>query len=226
MSAVKELADALQQFHTVTLSADDAFLKTLTLWFLTMHFLVSGDSIYYFDCDLQYSGLLAQHYESKNYEASLHVFAPGEKEIVQSLVAFLSLPQESERGIVVVDSLNTLQDLLRENDSKDATRANHELATLLTLLQQFAERGNKLLIIANLTRPRPGAEGSSVWQRNIAGGRISRMKSDAIISIKSAQENRRRSIICTVDYLNEKQTSRGLREGTRYSIEAADIISS
>ncbi len=226
MSAIKELADALRQFHTVTLSADDAFLKTLTLWLLTMHFLASGESIYYFDCDLQYSGLLAQQYEGKCYEASLHLFAPGEKDVLQSLVTLLSLPQEKERGVIVVDSLNMLQDLLRSNDSKDATKANHELATLLTLLQQFAERGNKLLIIANLTRPRPGAEGSSIWERDIAGGRISRMKSDAIISIKSAEENQGRSIICTLDHLNEKQTSRNLREGTRYSIEIVDVISS
>jgi hypothetical protein len=221
-ATISDLADDLKKFGTVTVSADSAPVKTAFLWLLTLHFLEKAKSTFYFDCDLQFSSLLAQQKKPIPNNSLLQLCAPDERRIIDNAIAFLSFTGEQEGGLVVLDTLNTLQNLLRGNVSEDPTKANHETATMLTLFQQFAEKGNKLLLVANLTRSRPpSGDGASNWEKEITGGRMSRIKSDVIISVKALEQSSEPSISCDVEYVSERSAVPGFWEGKNYLFDAS-----
>jgi hypothetical protein len=223
LSIVEDLAQGLKQFGTVTVSADTPLVKTAFTFLLTKYILSEGLDVLYFDCDLQFSSLLAQQEKFPAYRDRLKVVEPQEKEIVDSLAHFLSLPQENNGGgLVVIDTLNSLQNMLRQNLSGDAMTANHDSATVLTLFQQFAEKGNKSLLIANLTRSRPPTVSTAMnWEREITGGRMSRMKSDVILSVK--QMDQKNLILCYVEYVKPRDAE--LWEGENFVLEVPALIS-
>lgn len=220
LSGNSDFAYLIRQLDTTTISADTPIVKTLVAALLVEDFLRSGSTVYYLDCDLQYSSLLAQQDPANVNYSSLHVFAPAEKEIIDKAAEMISRNEtQNARGLVVIDSLNSLQDMLRGDERNDSMKANHESATMLTLFQQFAERADCSLVITNLTRNRPSLS-SAGWEREISGGRMSRLKSDAIVSIK--EQNQGSDVVCTLDYVKQKKPYR-FHQGTSFIVHPNTI---
>jgi hypothetical protein len=228
VSTPRDFLSLVESCDTVTLSSESPILKTLLLAELVRACTGQGGQVFYLDFDLQFSSLTAV---DENFCGdTLHLFAPAEKDVISSVVALLSdfsKPSKGGRGMVVVDSLNSLQNLLIFTDSNtDSMKANRESATLLTLLQQFAERRHCLLVIANLTRARPsnGSGGTAVWEKDIVGGRMSRLKSDAIVSLKQIENSGRPGVQCLVDYVRLEKRSSDLKGGISIELDLPDPI--
>jgi len=115
----------------------------------------------------------------------LRVYQPSEFGVVDAVIDVLSESDLRDGGLIVLDSINTLQTLLRQKDDvTDSKKANHEAAILVTLLQQIAQRYSKLLIITNVSRARPhSSEGSVSWAKEPVGGRMMRYKSGILLTV-------------------------------------------
>jgi hypothetical protein len=185
---LEELSAIIAEFDTVMLSAEEPLLKTALVSQVTNFFLDNKRSIFYIDCDLQYSSWLAQ--QEQDFFRSLKIIMPLEESVVDSIISMISNVQYcAERGIIVLDSLNMLQTMLRRG-GVDAMTSNRQSATIITLLQQFAESVNSSLVITNLTRQRPPSQtGVSHWDSEMTGGRMAKIKSELVVSIAKKDES-------------------------------------
>ena len=87
-------------------------------------------------------------------------------------------------GLIIVDSLNTLQNMLSlEPTITDLKSANHNSAVLVSALQQLARSYSKTIILLSLTKSRPikSDDLEVTWEKGIIGGRMTKFKSDAIL---------------------------------------------
>jgi hypothetical protein len=208
---VNEIASFLARLGTVIISSSNAIFKTAFLLSLVDHFLDRGRAVDYLDCDLLFSSRIAQ--ERSHCRPMLRLIVPDSHDVLNSTISLVSIPRSladpRDQGLLVVDSLNMLQNLLRAAASVDAMIANHQSATLLTLLQRYAEEQRKILLIAALTRQRP-PESSGLkrpWEREIVGGRMSRLKADAILSIEKLPRPKSRmesTVRCDLEYLRNE----------------------
>jgi len=91
-------------------------------------------------------------------------------------------------GMIVLDSLNTLQSLLTaQSSNSDSKVANQKSALVVTLLQQISRFYSRSLLITNITKARPNdakESSSSFWEKVLVGGRMIKFKSDRILSAK------------------------------------------
>ena len=106
-------------------------------------------------------------------------------------------------GLVVIDSLNTLQNLFSVLPSQtDSKVANHRSTIVVSAIQQIARFYSKSIVILNLTKMRPKkSEDGVTWEREIVGGRMTRFKSDAVLfaTEESEAENKNRRIRIEVE---------------------------
>jgi hypothetical protein len=189
------LQNLLSLPQTVTLAIDEPRIKPFLTQSLSAACIQSGHQLHYVDFDLQFSSML-QNLSSKaldemNDGGNLDVFQPreGEQAALEVIDHVESLQKVKQGGLVMLDSLNTLQNMLWKEQSPTAAQvANHKSAILITVLEQFAKFYSKTLLIVNITRSRPKthADGreeqfSVVWEKEIVGGRMLRYKSNAVL---------------------------------------------
>lgn len=192
----------------VSLIYDDPRIKIKMVSDIVHQFLVAQEQILYADYDLQFSSLIqnmSEHDLLPFESANLHVIAMKDPiEMLDSLVAVAGIG-----GLVVIDSLNTLQRLfLRLPTVSDAKTANHRSAVLISAVQETCRSFKKSLLILNLTRSRPKESGQGVtWERDIVGGRIIRFKSSLILSAREIREKSDGATTIGISEVTEKYMS-------------------
>jgi hypothetical protein len=165
---------------------EDPKLKPALMRRLVEIFLSLSD-VLYVDYDLQFSSSL-QNLEYTEYsrmvkKENLLVLQPSDDTI--EFVSQIASIQMRRGGVLILDSLNSLQNILTgaflENESKIA---NQRSALIITILQKLARFYSKSLIIVNVAkaRQRLGKDQSTFWEKSLVGGRMIKFKSDLILS--------------------------------------------
>lgn len=195
MNALKSkshlVADLLGK--TVLIAYDDPQVKLDVVTEIIREFVKANQQVQYLDFDLQFSSLLQ----------NLSIREQDEFRSVQTLPHLsndisdvFALAQSCHQGgIIIIDSFNTLQDLLLLGNLDDSSKANHRTAVVLSLLQELATFYSKTLMILNLTRSRPRMVSEVVrWERDIVGGRMARFKSDSILYARTTTKKGRKTL--------------------------------
>ena len=208
MKQLSTFREDISNLEVVSLIYDDPRIKIKMISDIVNQFLVAQEQILYADFDLQFSSLMQNmsEYDLLPLESTnLHVIATKDPaEMFDSLVTLASIG-----GLVVIDSLNTLQRLyLRLPTVSDAKTANHRSAVLISAVQETCRSFKKSLLILNLTRSRPKGAGQGVtWEREIVGGRIIRFKSSLILSAREIREETDGTTTIGISKLSEKHMS-------------------
>ena len=156
--------------------------------------LVSLGEITYFDYDLQFSSSLQNVSEemfSDWVSRGLTVLQPGDDPF-DLVAASTYLSKMKRQGVFILDSINTLQVLLSENNLTQAAKeANYKSSILLSVLQLTARSFSKSFIVFDLTklRPRVQIDRSISWEKELVGGRMIRYKSDMILFASEAKDS-------------------------------------
>jgi hypothetical protein len=194
VSQTEKFLTSLESCRTVTLSSQKAITKTSTLSFFVDELLIRQKQVHYVDLDLQYSSMISNEDGNRDHRSPLlQIFRSDNRHIIDLFVKVLDSAEVSKGGTIIVDSINMLQILLlRQNElPTNFVKSNHQAAVLITLLEEFAFRYSKTLILANLARPRPrntpGTD-SQTWDFELSGGRMIRLKSDLNLSAKESSE--------------------------------------
>jgi hypothetical protein len=237
MPTVMELRDFVsllqEEGGTITLSSQSPIIKTLILSAIVQEFEKRGQQIQYLDLDLQYSSMLASIAESRerDYLAGfLHIFRSRGVDTIDLVISLLDFPEVDRRGLVIVDSIGTMQSLLaQEGGNKiDYVKSNHETAILLTLIEEFARRNSKVLVIANVARPRPRiGVNNQRWDIELAGGRMIKLKSDVIISAtESAKDEvtKVQKIVLRVESVDHERAKANSYEGKTFEFSPKPFI--
>lgn len=194
MEEVEYFLNSLSACLTITLSAQNPSLKTSALVLILKHICAQDKPVHFLDLDLQFSSTLANlpaSYALKSF-AKLVTYCPKENEVFDSIISLLSKDALGRGGAIVMDSVNSLQDLLRLAGSEtDSAKANHKAAIILTLFQELARNSSKLLILSNIVRSRPHIhDGEVAWEKELVGGRMVKLKSDVVLSIAGGERER------------------------------------
>ncbi|HVB11982.1 MAG TPA: hypothetical protein VNE86_02530 [Nitrososphaerales archaeon] len=177
------LVQNILESEIVSLAYNDPRIKVKTIQAIVFECLNSKQQVHYLDFDLQFSSML-QNLSKLEFERisklDLNILQPS-----NNIEDPILTVQESNRngGLVVIDSLNTLQNLFSVSLSlTDAKTANHRATVLVSLIQQLARFYSKSILILSLTKMRPKKSDVGVtWEREIVGGRMTRFKSDAVL---------------------------------------------
>ncbi len=173
---------------TITLSAQNPSLKTSMLYAIVKALCAEGKFVSYLDLDLQFSSMIANRKVSETMSqslATLEVWRARDDRVFDSIVSFLSRREMRNGGVIIIDSVNTLQDLFKDSNSEqDSASANHKASITITLLQQLALHHARSLILSNIVRSRPLIrEGEIAWEKVLSGGRMIESKSDIVLSL-------------------------------------------
>ncbi len=207
---LKQLADFpsdISSAEVVSLAYDDPRIKLHLICQIVLQYLKIDRHVLYFDFDTQFSASIRnapQDHLANLLSSRLSVITPKEPTDV------LDFPTLSEkRGLVVIDTLNTMQRLLlRTPTQSDARTASHRSAVLISALEVTFRALGKTLLIMSLTRSRPKKAGEGLtWQRDIVGGRVSRFKSDLILRVeeKSSSGKSPGEITVKIDTVNSQR---------------------
>lgn len=175
------------------LAYDDPQVKLDVVMEILREFVKGDQQIQYLDFDLQFSSLL-QNLSVRQHEMFRKVqMLPHLSNDISDIFA---LTQSCHHGgIIIIDTFNTLQNLLLLNNFDDSSTANHRTAVVLSLLQELARFYSKTLMILNLTRSRPRKVSEVVrWEREIVGGRMARFKSDSILYMRTTTKNGNKTV--------------------------------
>lgn len=183
MKYLTNLVQNILESEIVSLAYNDPRIKVKTIQAIVFECLNSKQQVHYLDFDLQFSSML-QNLSKLEFERisklDLNILQPS-----NNIEDPILTVQESNRngGLVVIDSLNTLQNLFSVSPSlTDAKTANHRATVLVSLIQQLARFYSKSILILSLTKMRPKKSDVGVtWEREIVGGRMTRFKSDAVL---------------------------------------------
>ncbi|MGI0090893.1 MAG: hypothetical protein ACREBS_04210 [Nitrososphaerales archaeon] len=184
MKRKEALLQDILKTEIVTLACDDPKIKPEMMWGVVSGCIALGLQVYYIDYDLQFSSLVQNLPDEEfNKLKDLTILQPRDEALADSVI---TLASESMRtgGLIILDSINTIQNLLSIHpSSSDLKVANHRSAILINAYQQLARFYSKSIIILNVTRsrPRPNQGNSISWERKVVGGRMTRFKSDAIL---------------------------------------------
>ena len=188
MKEVEYLMNSLSECLTVTLSTQSPFLKTSLLFLILKHLRNEDKPLHLLDLDLQFSSMLANIRSSAPHDIEpfpkLVTYCPNDDQLFDSMISLLSQKELGRGGVIVIDSVNSMQDLLRSTDETDSSKANHKAGIVLSLFQLLAKSHSKLLIVSNIARSRPRIRGEEVeWEKGLVGGRMMKLKSDVVLSI-------------------------------------------
>ncbi len=174
---------------TVTISSKDSFLKTTFVFLLVQEVLAKGIPVDYLDLDLQFSSLISNINLKSDYYGKLSLLQPSQESLEETIIDLLSRTEVANGGIILLDSINTFQHLLRKKYGRDdSTKSNHQAAIFVTLLQQFARRNSKIFFMTNISRSRPrSSDGRVKWGKEIVGGRMVKFKSDFILTLNEIE---------------------------------------
>ena len=98
-----------------------------------------------------------------------------------------------KEGFIVIDSFNMMQNLIAlESSPHDSLVANRKSSVLISLIQQVARNRLNTLVVLSLAKSRPKRiEGDAVvWEKELVGGRMLKLKSDETLLLKVIQEGR------------------------------------
>lgn len=180
----------------ITLAFEDPKLK---LWLTKelVQIIVPKTFVMYVDLDLQFSSLL-QNLDETAYaqfqnSGRLVVLQPPDD--ILEFVNSLALQERRGGGVLFLDSLNSLQNILTEDTSRtEGKRANQKTALLISVLQIISRSYGMTLVLINVAKSRPRSSGekysSAQWEKKLVGGRMIRFKSDSIISVREIRDNR------------------------------------
>jgi hypothetical protein len=202
MDELDILLEDTRSLEIVALSADDSSLRTQFLRRISKH--VSrklGWQIHVLDFDLQFSSYMNNLVAIEGIGEDLDnqlltILQPSESSIEESVIKLASSSDLRPGGIIILDSINTLQGMIRNPElDPDSVVANHKAAILITVLQQTARYYSKSLWITNITRARPKVldSGEVFWEREPIGGRMMAFKSDVLLSLHQMTENAQRA---------------------------------
>jgi hypothetical protein len=145
----------------------------------------------YVDFDLQFSSLL------QNLDRGEFVRMSGSEKLrvlqapddIPDFVASMAGYKLQQGSVLILDSLNSLQNLLTDDmGTKGSREANQKTALVVTVLQNICRYVFASLIIINVTKARlkpPNRDSSSFWEKSLVGGRMIKFKSDVILSVKN-----------------------------------------
>ncbi len=197
-------------------------IKTSTLSIIVDGFVSREQQVQYVDLDLQYSSMFTNSLDHRQLASeTLQVFRSRDLQTVDLVISLLN-SQVRKGGIIVVDSINTLQMLLQEREHRiDFVKSNHEAAILITLIQEFACRHSKALILANVIRSRPRkGQDFRLWDMELSGGRVIKFKSDVILSVARSIDKLQSDKIWKVDVAVESVLERNkgtFKEGQSFT---------
>jgi len=195
MSSIEPLLNWITaKLQTITLAFDDPRIKPAVCLGLVER-LTSRVNVVYVDFDLQLSSELQNldliRYDRINCGGRLTVLQPNDE--IPDFVESISFQNMQQGGLLVLDSLNTLQSLLTDDTSSRGSKiANQKTALLVTVLQKLSRFYSKSLIIVNVTKSRPSDRNmltSTFWEKTLVGGRMIKFKSDAILSVSQNQSH-------------------------------------
>lgn len=198
MEGFGSLTGDLDGREVVTIAFEDSPCKTG--FFINLSNFLTRElkmQVHYIDLDLQFSAYLRGSHTSvvtdlRNNEL-LKLYQPEDWNPEESFFNVLTDRGMIENGIIVVDTINTLQNLLRqkEHDSSNSMHANQKSAILVTLLQQTARRYSKSVWISSMLRSKPKESpgGEITWEKDLPGGRVMIAKSNAILSLGGGSSN-------------------------------------
>jgi len=142
--------------------------------------------VHYIDFDMQFSSLIQNMSDeeySKLIAEGLALIQPGDDSL--DVISFFASKKKLEKGgVIILDSMNSLQSVLSNNSSSLSSKiANYRSSIFITVIQLISRFYSKSLIILNVTkaRPRPQADHSVLWEKEMVGGRMIRYKSDVIL---------------------------------------------
>ena len=130
----------LEKNYLNSILSDESFLKAS---FLEKIVQSSDIPIHYLDFDLLYSGFIAGEILSK--KENLHLYRPTSNELQNTLKSVLEKISK-EKSIVIIDTLNGLNNLF---DDKDVGRL---INSYIMLLAFVAQNTNSQIILASIAR--------------------------------------------------------------------------
>ena len=151
-------------------------MKRLVEVFLTVA------EVVYIDDDLQFSSTLQNIGEidyGRAFGNNLQVMQPSDDAL--DFVSSIASVKMRLGGIMILDSLNSLQNVIAGNFSEGETKiANQRSALVITILQQLSRFYSKSLIVVNVAKARHsvGKDHSTFWEKSLVGGRMIKFKSD------------------------------------------------
>jgi len=198
MDELDLLLEDTRHLEIVAVSADDSSLRTQFLRRLSKHVSRRLDrQIHLLDFDLQFSSYMSNLVAIEGIgedmdNRHLAILQPNESGIEETVIELASSSDLRPGGIMIIDSVNTLQAMIRNPESDpDSVLANHKAAILITVLQQTARYYSKSLWITNITRARPRVlhSGEVSWEREPIGGRMMLFKSDVLLFLHPMTHN-------------------------------------
>ena len=187
---------------TVLLAYDDPQYKLEIVTGIIGENAKMGQQVQYLDFDLQFSSLLRNlSIAEKEKFAGISVFPY----LTDDINDIFSISQLSNQGgIVVLDTFNTLQNLMLMGNLGDSVVANHRTAVVISTLEELTRFYSKTLLILSLTRSRPRKTSeATLWERDIIGGRMTRFKSDLMLYARVTIMNGKRAV--SIDALFPKE---------------------
>jgi hypothetical protein len=188
------LIQKLEDCNTVTISSVEPFLKTALVLELVRRVLALRSAVQYIDLDLQFSSLVRYAGSTE----SQRLLTPDISNVRDELTSFIAEQREKKlgsgktRALIVLDSMNTFQDLLVETPmERDPIRSNREAFLYVTLLQQAAKWTDSMVVVTNILRARPEeSNGRTSWTKHLVGGRMMTYKSDAVVFLNKSSKRR------------------------------------
>ena len=209
MKHLQELFHDISESEIISLVYNDPRIKPKMMEAMVNQSLDLKHQVQYVDFDLQFSSLLQNLSNSKFkhiFNENLQILQPGPT--VTDFIIPVSQVARDE-GLIVIDSLNTLQNMLSlEPTATDLKSANHRSAVLVSALQQLARSYSKTIILLSLTKSRPikSDDMEVTWEKGIIGGRMTRFKSDAILlaNEETSENSQAVRIKISVDSISSK----------------------
>jgi hypothetical protein len=190
IDGLEQLLNSLSEYQTMTLSTGNPWIKTALLCEIVEELAIGRKPVAYLDLDLQFSASIANQVchisKIENNASGLALWSAREEDMLNTIIRILSQKRLGQGGVIVIDSVNTLQGMLISPDPPSGfSVANHKASTIIALFQKFAFDNSKCLILSALSRSRPRMRDREVsWETVLAGGRMIERASDIILSLR------------------------------------------
>ncbi|MDA4129390.1 MAG: hypothetical protein OK457_01340 [Thaumarchaeota archaeon] len=202
--------------ETTTLVIEDPRLKPALMRKIVSD-LIEIIPVCYLDFDLQFSSMLQNvpdDFYAQLVSKGLLVIQP--EDDLAALVNFLAVPGRIQNnGVIILDSVNSLQTLLSSNSSPKRLRtANYRSFLLISVIQMIGSFFSNSLIMANVakSRPRIQQDRSTVWEKELVGGRMMKYKSDSIAIASEVKHPQKESSRTARLVVNRDSSSSGEEE--------------
>ncbi|MCL4518760.1 MAG: hypothetical protein M1587_06135 [Thaumarchaeota archaeon] len=222
MKSLGELIRDLRTCEIATASFDSPLLRLEFVLEFVRDCISSDLAIDYVDYDLTFSSLLHNISPPETFLQKIHITQPEESSPERSLISALTSLEKSE-GFLVLDSLNMMQNLLAlKSPSPDLAIANHRSSILVSLSQQIARERLRTVLVLSLEKLRPRRTGgeSIVWEKEIVGGRMMKLKNDIILLVKRSIPEAKS--LAKAQSLAREMVVSSLEGGQQYSIVPRD----